>query len=89
MNDQTVFLVKFEKGYYAADQKGEYDWKFTPDPNLANQYKTRKKAQARVDWAKCLLNDGEPLNSEDPTHIAVKGKIEIEEWILRTRLLKV
>ena len=33
--DKTVFLVKFEAGYYATKQP-DWDWSFTSDPTLAN-----------------------------------------------------
>lgn len=87
--NKTVFLVKFEAGYYAAKQSG-WDWSFTNDPMLAQQYQTEKKAQHRADWGKDLLNDGEPNNSTDPTHIAMgSGKVEIEKWEVKTVMEKV
>jgi hypothetical protein len=89
MKQKTIFLVKFEGGYYA-DKQPHYDWSFTSDPNLAKQYGSRKTAEARAEHGKCLLNDGEPLNSTDPTHMAIgKGNVEIEEYVLKTVLEKI
>lgn len=60
MNSKTVYLVKFDRGYYAAKQPN-YDWSFTADPSLAKQYKTLKKAQERGEWGiELILN---PLQS--------------------------
>jgi hypothetical protein len=43
---ETVYLVKFDCGYFAAKQP-HYDWSFTDDPILAQKYKTMKKAKKR------------------------------------------
>lgn len=43
---QIVFLVKFDLGYYANKQPN-YEWSYTEDPFLANQYKTEKAAHER------------------------------------------
>ena len=44
---QTVYLVKFDCGYYAAKQP-DYDWSFTDDPSLAMRYKTLRPAINRA-----------------------------------------
>ena len=56
---KTVYLVKFDCGYYAEKQP-HYDWSFTDDPMLANKYKTAKKAKERGVWGIRLSN---PLQS--------------------------
>jgi len=43
---ETVYLVKFDRGYYAAKQPN-YQWSFTDDMLSALTYKTFKKAQER------------------------------------------
>ena len=44
---QTVYLVKFDCGYYAAKQP-DYDWSFTDDPSLAMRYKKLRPAINRA-----------------------------------------
>lgn len=46
MIKKTVYLVKFDKGYYAKKQP-KYEWSFTDDPYLATHYKTRNAAIER------------------------------------------
>jgi hypothetical protein len=44
---RTVFLVKFDVGYYAAKQP-HYHWSFTPDKLLAMPYTKRTAAVERA-----------------------------------------
>ena len=46
MIKNTVYLVKFNQGYYAKKQP-KYEWSFTDDPYLATHYKTRNAAEER------------------------------------------
>lgn len=54
--NETVFLVKFDRGYYAAKQP-YYHWSYTDDPSLAKTYKTHEKAKGRGVWGTTLVND--------------------------------
>ena len=54
---QTVYLVKFDCGYYAAKQPN-YDWSFTDDPSLAMRY---KKLRPAINRAKDGLAIGKSL----------------------------
>lgn len=56
MMHETVYLVKFDRGYYAAKQKN-YQWSFTDDPYLAQVYKTLDKAKERGEWGIGLVTD--------------------------------
>ena len=46
MIKNTVYLVKFDQGYYAKSQPN-YHWSFTDDPYLATHYKTLRAAEER------------------------------------------
>lgn len=48
-SEEKVFLVKFNRGYYAEKQPN-YEWSFTDDPLLAKQYKSMKTAKERAEW---------------------------------------
>ena len=61
-SEEKVFLVKFDKGYYAKKQPN-YEWSFTDDPLLAQQYKTRKAAEERAEWGTSLVTN--PLKSAE------------------------
>ena len=78
MNEQTVYLVKFDRGYYAKVQPN-YNWSFTDDPYLATQYKTMNKAKERGDWG-LSLTSGFPIAVND-----VKSYI-IEKYTVKTIL---
>lgn len=54
--EETVYLVKFDRGYYAAKQPG-YEWSYTDDFTLAEQYKTLKKAEYRGEWGIGLISN--------------------------------
>ncbi len=73
MKEKTVFLVKFEGGYYA-DKQREWNWAFTNDPDLAKQYGSKRTAEARAEYGQCLLND---------------GNVVVEKYIVKTILEKV
>jgi hypothetical protein len=73
--DKSVFLVKFEKGYYATKQPG-YLWSFTTDPMLAKQYSSQKLAVERGKWGVTLITD--PCK-----------QYEIEQYVVRTEMIKV
>ncbi len=89
MKQKTVFLVKFEAGYYA-DKQREWDWSFTNDPDLAKQYGSKKTAVARADYGKCLLNDGPHMAACSPTHKGIgSGNVEVEKYVVKTILEKV
>ncbi len=60
MSSEIFYLVKFDRGYYAAKQP-HYDWSFTNDPMLALKYKTKKKANERGEWGIEKITD--PLQS--------------------------
>ena len=46
MTKSTVYLVKFDLGYYA-DKQPNYEWSYTDDPLLAKRFKTMTKAEER------------------------------------------
>lgn len=52
----TIYLVKFDLGYYATKQPN-YEWSYTDDIRLAARYKTLDKAEARGKWG-CNLQQG-------------------------------
>ena len=54
MNNQVVYLVKFDSGYYAQKQP-HYEWSYTDDPAQACQYKTLAKATERGEWGVGLV----------------------------------
>jgi hypothetical protein len=43
---ETIYLVRFDRGYYAESQPN-YEWSFTDNPMLAKQYKKAKGAKER------------------------------------------
>lgn len=55
MNLKTVFLVKFDLGYYAKKQPN-YEWSYTDDMWLAATFTTVKKAKARGEWGVGLMD---------------------------------
>ena len=55
MNEKTVYLVKFDRGYYATKQTG-WAWSYADDPYLALSYKSRKKAEERGEWGISLMD---------------------------------
>lgn len=71
---KTVYLVRFDKGYYAAKQPN-YKWSFTNDPLLAHQYITRKKAEERAEWGLALT-------------IGPLATAEVEEYDAVTTLIR-
>lgn len=60
MSVATVYVVKFDRGYYAEKQP-QYHWSFTDDVELAKHYKKEKLAVERGDWGVQLMNN--PLQS--------------------------
>ena len=56
--NEIVYLVKFDRGYYAAKQPN-YQWSYTDDPFLAQKYKTRKKAEERGEWGLKKITDAD------------------------------
>ena len=76
---RTVFLVKFDVGYYAAKQP-HYHWSFTPDKFLAMPYKTRKAADERASDGIGLGNQWRAYDHKyDPNRIMASA-VEIEEY---------
>jgi len=55
---ETVYLVKFDRGYYATKQPN-YQWSYTDNPHLAKIYKTRKKAEERGEWGLSKITDND------------------------------
>lgn len=54
--NELVYLVKFDKGYYAKKQPN-YLWSFTDDPTKALQYKSKKSAVERgEDGTNLIMN---------------------------------
>lgn len=74
--NETVYLVKFDRGYYAAKQPN-YHWSFTDDPVLAQPYKTLKKARERGKW-------GEGLKQGLKDHTYVIQSYVIERYTVKT-----
>ena len=54
--NKVVYLVKFDRGYYAAKQPG-YQQAYTDDVFLAQTYNTLKKAEERGEWGINLITD--------------------------------
>lgn len=55
MEQKTVYLVKFDLGYYAKKQPN-YNWSYTDDPFLAATFTTANKAKARGEWGLSLFD---------------------------------
>ena len=72
--NETVYLVKFDRGYYAKKQRG-YHWSFTDDPYLAQTYKTFEKAEERGYWGIRLIDD--PLKSYTVEKYVIKTTMEL------------
>jgi hypothetical protein len=82
MIDDTVYLVKFNCGYYAKNQKQYGNWIFTDDPYLAHQYKSIQKAKDRGEY---LLGydyweDGPTSYTIEEYHIITEMKLIEEVW---------
>lgn len=73
--NKTVYLVKFDRGYYAAKQPN-FGWSFTDDPYLAMTYKTFNKAEERGKWGLNLITD--PLKSYDIEKYQTKYIMELD-----------
>ena len=73
---QTVYLVKFDCGYYAAKQPN-YDWSFTDDPSLAMRY---KKLRPAINRAKDGLAIGKNLAKMPWRHAVYATKYTIIEY---------
>jgi hypothetical protein len=88
MIKNTVYLVKFETGYYAKKQPN-YHWSFTDDPYLATHYKTRKMAEERGVWGVNLgtLGTDTEYPFEARNHQLLSGTTyTIEQYTLKTVL---
>ncbi len=72
---QILYLVKFDRGYYAEKQP-RYNWSFTDDPMLAKKYKMLKNAKEKGEWG-IQLNTN-PLQSYVIEKCTVTTKIELE-----------
>jgi hypothetical protein len=75
----NVFLVKFDRGYYAEKQP-EYKWSYTNDPMLAKRYKTKKLAQGRASWGLGLVLDAcssAEIEEHELTIVTTMKKIDI------------
>lgn len=55
MEQKTVYLVKFDLGYYAKKQSN-YEWSYTDDPYLAATFTSTKKAKDRGEWGLSLFD---------------------------------
>jgi hypothetical protein len=77
--EETVYLVKFNCGYFAAKQP-HYDWSFTDDPILAQKYKTIKKAKERGEWGvdDAFITLNPPLKSYVIEKFIVKTVFQFE-----------
>lgn len=61
MEQKTVYLVKFDLGYYAKKQP-DYFWSYTDDVYAAATYTTAKKARERGVWGVGLMStQGQPV----------------------------
>lgn len=74
--NNTVYLVKFDRGYYAKKQPN-YNWSFTDDPLQAHQYSKPEKAEERGRWGIGLVVD--PLQSYTIEKYVVKTTMELVE----------
>ena len=72
---ETIFLVKFDRGYCAKKQP-RYEGSFTNDVNAAQHYKTLEKAKERGDWGVNLVTN--PLNSYTIEKYTVVTSFEFE-----------
>lgn len=55
MEQKTVYLVKFDLGYYAKKQPN-YEWSYTNDPFLAATFKSVIVARGRGEWGVGLVD---------------------------------
>lgn len=73
--NETVYLVKFDRGYYAKKQPN-YKWAFTDDPYLAKTYKKFDKAEERGKWGISLITN--PLKSYTVEKYVIKTTMELQ-----------
>ena len=73
MKSKTIYLIKFPNGYYAKKQPN-FDWSFTDDIYLANQYSQWKTAVERGEWSDSLMKP--------------YGPYEIECYVEQTELIR-
>jgi hypothetical protein len=74
----TVYLTKFNLGYYAKKQPN-YDWSYTNDLKLAARYKSTKSAKERGEWGLGLSGiHGTPAPT---SYEIVVCEVEVEETI--------
>lgn len=71
----TVYLTKFDLGFYAKKQPN-YNWSYTDDIKLAARYKSKKSATERGEWG--LGINGKPTPS---SYEIVVCEVEVEETI--------
>jgi hypothetical protein len=83
ISEETVYLVKFERGYYAAKQP-HYDWSFTDNPSLAQKYKTVKNANERGEYGTHLITN--PLQSYVIERFTLKTMLVLEGSALEVGL---
>lgn len=82
MIHNIVYLVKFNCGYYAKNQKQYGNWIFTDDPYLAHQYKSIAKAKDRGEWGIGITNWEDRPTSYiiEEHHIITEMKLIEEVW---------
>lgn len=88
MIKNTVYLVKFDRGYYAKKQP-KYEWSFTDDPYLATHYKTLDAAIERGVFGVNLgtLRPDSEFFSEAANHQLLRGTTyTIEQYTVKTVL---
>jgi hypothetical protein len=78
MEQKTVYLVKFDLGYYAKKQP-DYEWSYTDDLYAAATFTTLNKAKARGEWGITLLD---MIGRQKPTsYIIEKYTVKtVMEW---------
>jgi hypothetical protein len=77
MNVKTVYLVKFDRGYYATKQTG-WHWSYTDDIYFALPYKTRKKAEEKGKYGINLINKDECCQSYVIEEYQIKTVMELK-----------
>lgn len=83
MANKTIFLVKFDVGYYAKKQP-HHEWSFTNNNLLAHRYSTYKGAEERGNWGVQL---GKQWNGRNIKNITYPSNYKIEEYVFEEILI--
>lgn len=83
---KTVYLVKFDLGYYAEKQP-HYRWSYTDNWEAAKIYLSKKKAVERGEWGLGLIPLYIPGTSPSEYYPTPKSYV-LEEYVIETDIRK-